>query len=218
MRKWIATSGLALALGWPVAARAQVPVWDAPSFQSPVVHNDLGVYFLKPTDTDWGFAGTWESGESRGLNLGVRGQFVQIVSGLTQWGVGATLKGGIGPVAPPLLIDWTGGIGATSGAGVTVLRIPVGLSLGARLASPGLVLIPYVHPRVSFAYFSFDQPQFGDFGQETGSTSELEFDTDLGLDVDLMSPIIIRIGYTIGGNSERNTFGAGIAFKLGHRY
>ena len=213
MRKWMFVLGLTLALP-PASAHAQTMAWDAPSFMSPVLHNDLGIYFLKPQDTDWGVAATWASGEPHGLNLGVRGQIVQITSGLTQWGIGADAQGGIGPVAPPLLIDWTLGVGAMSGAGVTVLRVPVGLSLGARLVSPGLTVIPYVHPRVSFAYFSFDQPEVGDFGP-SGSTSEVEFDTDLGVDLDLVSPIIVRVGGTIG---DMPAFGAGLAIKLGRRH
>ncbi len=210
MKKWIAGLGLALVMLCPATARAQFTMaWDAPSFMSPVLHNDLGIYFLKPQNTDWGFAGTWASGESRGLNLGVRGQYVQISSGSTQWGIGAFAKGGVGPVAPPLLINWTLGVGTQTGAGVTTFRVPLGVSLGARLASPGLVLVPYVQPRVSFAHFSYDDPAFV-------SNNEFEFDTDLGVDLDLAdSPLIIRVGGTIG---SMPAFGAGLAFKLGHRY
>src|SRR5512146_633821 len=159
----------------PASAFAQktgYPVWDTPSFTAPGRPGDVGFYFIKPQETDWGIAGTWRQGG--GLNLGVRGDYIQISSGLSQWGIGAEAKGGIGEMAPPLAVNWTLGIGATSGAGATILRVPLGLTLGVRLVSTGLVLTPYVHPRVSFAYTSFDSPAPGISG---GSDTTAEFDT-----------------------------------------
>ena len=202
--------GLVLLALLPAGATAQktgYPVWDVPSFQAPGREDDIGVYFLKPTNTDWGIAGTWRSGGP--LNLGVRGEYVQITEGLSQWGIGAEAKGGLGEFAAPIAVNWTLGIGATSGAGATLLRVPLGLTLGAHLVSPGLRLTPYVHPRVSFVYTSFDR----NFPDESGeSDSTFEFDTDLGADLDL-GQIVIRFGGTLG---DQPAIGAGLAFKMRH--
>lgn len=181
------------------------PVWDTPSFMAPGREDALGIYLIKPRDTDFGIAGTWRTGGP--LNLGVRGDYIQITEGLSQWGIGADAKGGLGEFAAPIAVNWTLGIGATSGAGATLLRVPLGLTLGAHLVSPGLRLTPYVHPRVSFVYTSFDR-QFQ--GEPRESDSTFEFDTDLGADLDL-GQIIIRVGGTIG---DQPAFGAGLAFKL----
>ncbi len=200
--------GLVLLALLPVGAAAQktgYPVWDTPSFMAPGREDALGVYFIKPTETDWGIAGTWRTGGP--LNLGVRGDYIQINRGSTQWGIGADAKGGLGEFAAPIAVNWTLGIGATSGAGATLLRVPLGLTLGAHLVSPGLRFTPYVHPRVSFVYTSFDVPQ----GAPSESDHTFEFDTDLGADLDL-GQMILRVGGTIG---DQPAFGAGIAFKLG---
>lgn len=182
--------------------------WDAPTFMSPGSHNDLGIYFIKPKDSDWGIAGTWRSGGA--LQLGVRGEYIQILSigGVTdsRWGLGAEAKGGLGPVAPPLAMNWTAGIGALFGQGASFLTVPVGLSLGLHLASGGLVLTPYVHPRIALAYTSV---------QNGPSRTDALFNTDLGADLDLGSPLIVRIGGTLG---DTPAIGAGLAIKLGRRY
>jgi hypothetical protein len=191
---------LLLALA-PAALAAQTSGWDSPSFQSPGPHNDLGAYFIRPKDTDWGIAGTWR--QSGGLNLGIRGEYVQILSGVSRWGLGAEVKGGLGPVAPPLAFNWTAGFGGLFGSGASVLSIPVGLTLGLHLNGGGLVLTPYVHPRVALAIISPDRGE-GD------RTSEFRFDTDLGADLDLTPTLILRLGGTFG---DQPGWGVGLAVR-----
>ncbi len=207
MRSWIVASGLtllALLVLAPSGLEAQhklIAAWDGPSFMAPGPENDIGVYYIKPSDTDGGVAFTWRSGA--GLNLGVRGEYVKDIFG-DHWGIGGEAKGGIGPVAPPLAINWTAGIGALIGSGESDLRVPVGLSLGLRLVSGQLILTPYVHPRVSLAYVSFDN--------NGGSDTSIEFDTDVGADLQLMPGLVLRLGGTFG---DQPALGAGLAVQLG---
>ncbi len=215
MLRWGIVLGLAattVALVLPTGLRAQtfkpIAAWDGPDFMAPGPESDIGVYYIHPRDTDGGVAATWRSGS--GLNLGVRGEYVHGVFG-NSWGIGGEAKGGIGPVAPPLVIDWTAGIGALitsasdgSGAGESDLRVPVGLSLGLRLVSGELVLTPYVHPRVSLAYVSFNN--------NGGSSTTFEFDTDVGADLQLTPGLLLRLGGTFG---DQPALGAGLAVNLG---
>ena len=208
MRKWIVALALTLSAGAPAALQAQTRAWDTPSFMAPTRDDDIGLYYIKPRDTDWGIAGTWR--QSGGLNLGVRGEYIQLDNFGGQvdsrWGIAADAKGFIGPLAPPLAVAWTGGLGALLGSGLSALSIPVGLSLGLRLASGGLVLTPYVHPRVSFMYTSFDRNVGG------GSETNVLFDTDVGADLELSRQLILRLGGTFG---DQPALGAGLALRLG---
>lgn len=214
MRRWLVALGLAAALTQLGAAGVQaqsfkpIAAWDGPDFMAPGPENDIGVYYIHPRDSDGGVAATWRSGS--GLNLGVRGDYIHSVFG-NSFGIGGEAKGGIGAVAPPLVINWTAGIGALitsasdqSGAGESDLRVPVGLSIGLRLVSGGLVLTPYVHPRVSLAYVSFNNGG--------GSDTSVEFDTDLGADLQLTPGVVLRLGGTFG---DQPAFGAGLALALG---
>jgi hypothetical protein len=110
MGKGFAALGVLLVALAPMGLAAQTSAWDASSFQSPGSHDDLGAYFIRPKDTDWGIAATWR--QSGGLNLGIRGEYVQILSGVSRWGFGAEARGGLGPVGPPLALAWTAGVGA----------------------------------------------------------------------------------------------------------
>ncbi len=216
MRRLLVVLGATLtaALLWaPKDLRAQekfkpIAAWDGPSFMAPGPENALGAYFVKPKDTDGGVALSWRSGT--GLVLGVRGEYVHDPVFGSLWGIGGEAKGGIGPMAPPLAVNWTAGIGALitgkndAGAGEADLRVPVGLSLGLRLVSGELVLTPYVHPRVSLAYVSFNNGG--------GSDTTIEFDTDVGADLQLTPGFVLRIGGTFG---DQPALGAGLAVNLG---
>ena len=208
MRKWLVALALAFSAWAPAALQAQTRAWAAPSFMAPIRDDDIGLYFIKPKDTDWGIAGTWR--QSGGLNLGVRGEYVELDNFGGQvdsrWGIGADAKGFIGPMAPPLAAAWTAGLGALIGSGLSALSIPVGLSLGLRLASGDLVLTPYVHPRVSFMYTSFDQSVGG------GSETRFLFDTDVGAELELSRQMILRLGGTFG---DQPALGAGLGRRLG---
>lgn len=204
MRRGIIALGLAFAALAPAGVAAQTSAWDTPSFQAPTRDDDIGAYFIKPRDTDWGIAATWRQGG--GLNLGVRGEYVQVLSGVSRWGIAGEAKGGLGPVAPPLAFQWTAGVGALVGGGAAVLRVPVGLTIGLHLAGGGMAFTPYVHPRVSFNYFSFDQDLGG------GSETKFQVDTDVGADLDLTPTIVVRGGFTFG---DQPGFGVGLALRQG---
>ncbi len=215
MRKWAIALGLAGAALAPLTTtslQAQsfkpIAAWDGPDFMAPGPESGIGVYYIHPRDTDGGVAATWRSGS--GLNLGVRGDYIHSIFG-SSWGIGGEAKGGIGAMAPPLVINWTAGIGALitsasdgSGAGESDLRVPVGLSIGLRLVSGGLILTPYVHPRVSLAYVSFNNGG--------GSDTSVEFDTDVGADLQLTPGVTLRLGGTFG---DQPALGAGLALALG---
>lgn len=194
-------------LAWivlPAAVSAQA--WDAPAFFSPRPGEDLGVYAVKPEGGgDWGAMAIWRT--EGNLNLGVRGGYL---AGET-WAVGAEFHGPLELFAPGsgLLMSWVLGAGASFRSGWTQARVPLGVSIGAQLGSPGLELVPYVHPRVALDVRAYDLPG----GQERTDT-DVRFDVDVGADAALGDSFVLRVGATIG---DINTFGAGIAYRLPRR-
>jgi hypothetical protein len=188
----------------PATAHAQA--WDAPSFFSPRPGEDLGIYAVKPDGAaDWGFMGIWRT--EGNLNLGVRAGYL---TGET-WMVGAEFHGPVDIFGPGsgLLMSWVLGAGASFRSGWTHARVPFGVSLGTELGTPDLLLVPYVHPRVALDLRSYDLP-----GGTERTETDARFDVDLGADAVLGQSFVVRVGATIG---DVNTFGVGIAYRLGRR-
>ncbi len=202
LRRSIAVAG-ACALGLVSPAFGQA--WDTPTFFSPRAHDDLGAYVIKPEAGDWGVIGIWR--QSGGINLGVRGGVGGDSDDRTVL-IGAEL---FGPLSfegtSPLAFAWVTGIGA-SFDGVTSLRIPLGVSIGASLGPEGgAVLTPYIHPRVALDVSTVELAN----GEEETDT-DFDVDLDLGADLDIAGRWILRAGYAIGDNS---VFGIGLAFRTG---
>jgi hypothetical protein len=196
--------GLALAAA---AAPAFGQAWDAPSFFSPRPGEDIGIYGVKPDATDdWGMVGIWRT-EGR-VHMGVRAGLLAGES----WMVGFELHGPLAVAGPqsPILMSWVMGGGAAWVSDRVHARVPVGVSVGIALGTPGaIVLTPYVHPRVALDLLAYDLPG----GQERTET-DFRFDLDVGVDAALGQSLVLRAGATIG---DRNTFGAGIAWRMPRR-
>src|SRR5690606_24707275 len=106
------------------------------------------------------------------------------------------------------------GAGATFGDGGILARVPLGVSVGARLenAAGDAALSPYVHPRVGLEILADD-------GE---SVTELSFMMDFGLDVEVTRSVTVRAAYTwvTGGVDnvlfgDRNALGAGLSIRFG---
>jgi hypothetical protein len=197
--------GFAMAIGMLVAAPAAAQVgWESPSFFSPRPGEDIGLYVTVPEGGgDTGFAAIWR--QAGNLSLGVRGG----VAG-NHYSLGAEFYGPLDLLGPQssLLMAWVLGVGATFND-VTVLRVPVGISAGVGLGTPGGVqLMPYVHPRVAFELATYD------VGDREETDTDFRFDVDLGADAVLGQQFVLRAGVTIG---RFTTFGAGVAYRIPRR-
>lgn len=197
--------GLTLVVAAPAAAQ-----WDAPSFFAPRPGEDLGLYAVNPEGgAGWGLAAIWR--QEGKLSLGVRAAIADndIIH------IGSEFYGPLRVLGPQsqLMIDWIAGLGASFN-GVTHLRVPVGVSLGLNLGSRGGMMIkPYAHPRVALDVFAYDNAR-GDEETET----EVNVDLDLGADVALGQSFVLRGGITFSLSDDgRNTFGAGIAYRMPRR-
>jgi len=136
--------GALLAAPGPLAAQA----WDAPALFPPRPADELGGYVLQPPFGDWGLAAIWR--QTGPVGLGVRAAYLNLEGDESAFAVGAEFFGPLLRPAPGSALEaaWTLGAGATFDGG-TLLRVPAGVSLGARLGRADLAIVPFAHPRLA---------------------------------------------------------------------
>jgi hypothetical protein len=171
-----------------VSATAGAQVFT-PSYQSPVVMNDLGVY-LSDSPGDLTVEGIWRSGPV-GLRLGyVDAEPDGLVS------VGGEVRA---PLAAPIDIAFTAGAQGLLGK-ADALGLQAGLSIGKRFVNPGVAITPYIHPRVTV---------FNEF--ETENDWQTELLAELGLDAEFSQNLIFRL--SIGLTDVTPDVGVGLAWR-----
>jgi hypothetical protein len=93
----------------------------------------------------------------------------------------------------PFDMVFTGGVGASFGNDVSLIRIPVGVAVGHRFPLEGnFAITPYVHPRLSIDRVSIDLP-----GGNVSDT-ELNLDIDLGASFEINSQMQVRLAALLG--------------------
>jgi hypothetical protein len=205
MRKTASSLALALVLAAPnLGAQA----WNYPAFQPPTIVSREFNFAI----ADAGRGGTtllfqWREGmtprsqfsleaglvapEGRGDNLAVLGG---------SWAYQLHQSNSL----LPLDFLLTAGAGAALGS-ATVLRVPVGVSIGHTFPLEGSSSVtPYVHPRLSL-----------DFCDTCRDDVNLGIDFDIGVNFDVTQALALRAaGYFGGGDSfGRNGIGFSIAWK-----
>lgn len=171
--------------------------------------DDLGVYFFKsdaprPFDDPLGIVAIWR--QSGNINLGVKAGVGDTDNAGETILVGAELYGPLGSLLPNtgLELAWNFGAGAVFGDDYAVFSVPVGMSIGVRLGSGNVSILPYVHPRVALDITSVE------FAGEEETETDGSFAIDLGADINLGSSLILRLGGSLG---DRDAFGAGLAIR-----
>jgi len=171
----------------PIAAAAQetgTPVFSAPlrAFSS----HELGFSLSSPQGADLGleaFAGLASGRSDWQFRLGFldRGQGTDLVLG-ARYRVRVFGHSSDFPIDGALTL----GVGADFDDGISVLRVPIGLSLGRTLAlgSSGVALTPYLHPVLL--------PTFRD------NDSELGVALGLGLDLRVARSMDVRVSGGVG--------------------
>jgi len=94
----------------------------------------------------------------------------------------------------PLDLLLTGGVGMSFGDGVSLLRIPVGVSIGHTFdLENGMSLTPYVHPRASIDVCS-------NCSNRSDSQSEVSLNFDLGLNFQVSRQFAVRAAAAFSGS------------------
>lgn len=186
-KTWMMPAAVAGALALSAgAAEAQV---FTPSYQAPVVMNDLGVY-LSDGPGDLAIEGIW-----RGGPLGLRVGYVDAADGLLSLGgeVRAPMQGA------PIDIAFTAGAQGLIGD-LDAIGLQGGLSIGERFVTPGVALTPYIHPRIALIDGFLEDDEW-----------ETELLAELGLDAEFASNLILRV--SVGLSDESPDVGIGLAWR-----
>ena len=95
----------------------------------------------------------------------------------------------------PFDIVFTGGVGASFGDNVTLVRIPFGVAAGHRFPIEGkFAITPYVHPRLSIDYTSRDTRA----GNVSDTKTKLNLDIDLGGSLEINEQMQLRLALLLG--------------------
>lgn len=107
----------------------------------------------------------------------------------------------------PLDVLFTAHAGAAFGGGTTVVRIPVGVSIGHTFdLEQGMAITPYVHPRASLDWAS------GGGSGSGGSQSEVSLNFDLGVNFRVNAQFAVRAATAFTGSElagAQDTFAIG---------
>lgn len=110
----------------------------------------------------------------------------------------------------PLDLLFTAGGGAAFGGGFTLVRIPVGVSIGHTFdLEQGMAITPYVHPRASL-----DLASGG--GRNGESQSEVSLNFDLGVNFQVNSQFAVRAAAAFTGSElagAQDTFAIGFNWR-----
>ena len=198
-------------LGWSVGAPSALlaQAWAYPSFQAPRIANrefNAGVVRAGASGTTLLFQWREEAGATNQFSVDAG-----FVNNPSIRNVGSLLFGG----AQYARIVATAGAGTpldllfTLGGYITVgdlslLRVPVGLSVGRRLPLGGDVsLTPYAHPRFSI-----------DVARSAGFPSHLSVDVDFGANLDVSKSFSVRASTLLTASTWfQNALGVSVAWR-----
>jgi hypothetical protein len=180
---------LAAGAGVVSAQETGTPVFKAP-YRAFDAH-EFGANISFPEGADFGLEGFYTYGYNR-FDIGLRGGIVTFDGPLgedeTSVVLGASFRARVVEATQSFPLDGalTLGAGAVFGEGPDFVLIPVGISLGRRLALEGsrVSFVPYVHPVLV--------PRLG------GGDDEVDFALGLGVDVRFSEALDLRVSAGIG--------------------
>jgi len=205
---------LVVALG-PAAATAGAQAWNYPAFQQPrVTPREYNFAVADAGDAGTTFVFQWREGVSLRDQLSLD---VGLASGDafdTQFLVGGQYAHQLATASAQVPFDFlfTAGVNGAFGD-FSLLRIPVGVSLGRRFPlEGGLAITPYIHPRVALAICN-----------DCVDNSNVNVEFDLGANFDFTPQFAMRFSLLFTGSdyvSDDTAFGLSLAWtppSLGRR-
>lgn len=185
-RLWFGRTMVLALLACAAPSQAQV---FTPTFQSPRLVNEIGVY-LSDGPGDLTLEGLW-----RGGPMGLRVGLVDDNGGLLS--IGGELRNPLPVAGAPLGLAFTVGAQALLGD-QNAVGVQGGLSAGYTFRPSGAAVTPYIHPRIAFV----DEP-----GPEEFRARVL---ADAGVDVEFWNNLLFRFGVSLADVGASWGIGLGI--------
>ncbi len=199
---------VAITSALPAAARAQA--FNYPSLQLPTASTrDYTAAIAGGRGTTLLFQ--WRERAGDGAHFGLDAGLADSKSRSTMVFVGAS--GGKellrATAEQPLDVLATGGVNIAFGSGASLLRVPVGASIGHTFdLERSMTITPYVHPRLSLDVC-------GDCSASKGNKSEVSLNFDLGANLQVSREFALRIAGVFSGS---DLIGSGDAFTVGFNW
>ncbi len=153
-----------------IAVPVQAQVFT-PTFQSPRLINDVGVY-LNDGPGDLAIEGVW-----RGGPLGLRAGFVDAAGGLLT--IGGELRSPLALAGAPVGLAFTAAAQGLIGGDDSAVGVQAGLTAGYTFRPQGAAFTPYIHPRLfAVKYLGF----------------RLKALAEAGVDVEFYDNLVLRFG------------------------
>jgi hypothetical protein len=172
-----------------VPAQAQV---FTPTFQSPRLLNDVGIY-LSDGPGDLAIEGIW-----RGGPLGIRAGFVDAAGGLLS--IGGELRNPLAITGAPLGLAFTAAAQGLIGGDDNAVGLQAGLSAGYTFRPQGAAFTPYIHPRIGAVKRLGPDDDFS-----------LHALADVGVDVEFWNNLVLRFGVSL--DDIGSSWGVGLSIR-----
>jgi hypothetical protein len=204
----------ALAFGLAaLAPRAAAQAWNYPALHpSYPILREYNFAVAGGGDAGTSIFAQWREDIGLGLELNLEAGLAdpKLRGADTRLFVGAGLATPIWRASPELPLDMllAGGVYPSFGDPATIIRIPVGVSVGHRFPlAGGLAATTWVHPRVSL-----------DFCRNCDDESGVGIDIEFGGDVELNPHLSFRLGVQFSGTNslgvmDNNAFGVSVAWR-----
>ena len=204
-----------LALAAPAAAGAQA--WAYPAFQPPRITARELNFGLADSDPGTTLLFQWREGRSGrsqlSLDLGFSDDAFGFANDDEVFFVGGQFAQQLATSNANMPLDLLLTVGANFAVSdpATMIRIPVGVSVGRRFPLEGMMAItPWVHPRISIDHFNWDTGLRRD-----DSDTDANLIVDLGGDFEFNPNFSIRVGASLGGEFLDDAFGVSLAWRPG---
>lgn len=199
-----------------VAADAQG--WNYPSMMYPrIVQRQYGFVIANGGDAGTALLGQWREGMSPNNEFSLEVGFADPDGGDTRFIVGGALAHQLtrSTMEMPLDMVLSGGVYPSFGGDITLIRIPIQLSMGHRFPLEGgngnMAITPFINPRISFDLCTSGED---DCGPDESDTS-INFDVGAALDLTSRLTLIAALGFPGGDSFDDNSFGFSLAWRPG---
>ncbi len=213
----LVTAAALLSASLAAAPTARAQAWNYPSFQIPrVVSRDFNFGLADGGNPGTSLLVQWHEGMSARTQLSLDGGFAdpQGVGSDNVVFVGGQFAHVLASESAEMPLDFllTAGLNAAFVNTFTLVRIPVGVSIGHRFPlEQGMAITPYVHPRLSIDVC-------GDCAGPDNSKVGISF--DVGASFEVNRQIALRASAMFGGSdflANDSAFGISLAWTPGAR-
>jgi len=203
-----------LARAAAVAAAIALPAAEAaaqslhPSFQLPRTVQREYAGAIADGDGVTAFLFQWHEGMTSASGCRFDGGLLDVDGGDVQFLLGATYQRQVNRAGTEVPLDMLLTLGGQAVLGdLTILEVPVGMSIGRRFPLEGVfALTPYVHPRVALQYCN--ECDAGD------SETDVGIGLDIGVDFEISNRMSLRGAFMIGSD-DADAIGLSLAWRPG---